>query len=160
MKSSQISKIKNTSFPSDTKLKITFKCKNMFCETIVFKWDIVTIHSCLLHTIPRMLSTSFAVPLSVKDTFVVPLWSQILCWSQWYISKQLSEFFESILSKFQCGFRKGYGAQHCLLMMLETWKEATDNNKAFGALLTDLSKAFDCLSHDSLIAKLHAYVLI
>ena len=46
-----------------------------------------------------------------------------------------------------------------LLMMLETWKEATDNNKAFGALLTDLSKAFDCLSHDLLIAKLHAYGL-
>ena len=44
-------------------------------------------------------------------------------------------------------------------MMLETWKEAKDNNKAFGALLTDLSKAFDCLSHDLLIAKLHAYGL-
>ena len=43
--------------------------------------------------------------------------------------------------------------------MLEIWKEATDNNKAFGALLTDLSKAFDCLSHDLLIAKLHAYGL-
>ena len=42
-------------------------------------------------------------------------------------------------------------------MMLENWKEATDNNKAFGVLLTDRSKAFDCLSHDSLIAKLHAY---
>ena len=41
--------------------------------------------------------------------------------------------------------------------MLEIWKEATDNNKAFGALLTDLSKAFDCLSHNLLIAKLHAY---
>ena len=75
------------------------------------------------------------------------------------IKKQLSEFFESILSKFQCGFRKGYGAQHCLLMMLDTWKEATDNNRAFGTLLTDLSKAFDCLSHDLLIAKLHAYSL-
>ena len=60
--------------------------------------------------------------------------------------------------KFQCGFRKGYGAQYCLLMMLEIWKEATDN-KAFGALLTDLSKAFNCLSHDLLIAKLHAYGL-
>ena len=75
------------------------------------------------------------------------------------ISKQLSDFFENILPKFQCGFRKGYGAHHCLLMMLETWKQATDNNKAFGALLTDLSKTFDCLSHDLLIAKLHAYGL-
>ena len=41
--------------------------------------------------------------------------------------------------------------------MFEIWKGATDNNKAFRALLTDLSKAFDCLSHDLLIAKLHAY---
>ena len=40
--------------------------------------------------------------------------------------------------------------------MFETWKGASDNNKVFGALLTDLSKAFDCLSHDLLIAKLHA----
>ena len=69
----------------------------------------------------------------------------------------LKEFFDNILSKFQCGFRKGYGTQHYLLLMLEIWKETTDNNKAFGALLTDLSKAFDCLNHDLLIAKLHAY---
>ena len=34
-------------------------------------------------------------------------------------------------------------------MMLETWKEATDNNKAFDALLTDLLKAFDGLKSDS-----------
>ena len=38
------------------------------------------------------------------------------------------------------GFRKGYGTQHCLLLMLEIWRGTTDNNKAFGALLTDLSK--------------------
>ena len=41
--------------------------------------------------------------------------------------------------------------------MLKTWKETTGNNKAFGVLLTDPSKAFDCLSHDLLTAKLHAY---
>ena len=57
------------------------------------------------------------------------------------------------------GFKKGYSAQHCLLMVLETWKEGAGNNKAFGALLTDLSKAFDCQSHNLLIAKLHAYGL-
>ena len=84
---------------------------------------------------------------------ILPILSKLL---EQLIRKQLEEFSESISSNFQCGFRKGYGAQHCLLMMLETWKEATDNNKAFGALLTDLSKAFDCLSHDLLIAKLDA----
>ena len=41
--------------------------------------------------------------------------------------------------------------------MLEKWKSATDNKKSLGAFLTDLSKAFDCLSHDLLIAKLNAY---
>ena len=91
-----------------------------------------------------------------RPASILPILSKLL---ERLISKQFSEFFESVLSKCQCGFREGYGTQHCLLMMLETWKEATDNNKAFGALLTDLSKAFDCLSHDLLIAKLHAYGL-
>ena len=62
--------------------------------------------------------------------------------------KEISEYFELILSKFQCGFRKGFSAQHCFLSMLEKWKTAVDKKKTFGALVTDLSKAFDCLSHD------------
>ena len=53
--------------------------------------------------------------------------------------KQISEYFEPILSKFQCGFRKGYSAQHCLLAMLEKWKSVVDNKRNVGALLTDLS---------------------
>ena len=44
--------------------------------------------------------------------------------------------------------------------MLENWKKAIDTKKAFGALLTDLSKAFDCLPHLCIIAKLDAYVFI
>ena len=43
--------------------------------------------------------------------------------------------------------------------MLEIWKGASDNDKAFGVLLTDLWKGFDCLGHDLLIAKLHTYGL-
>ena len=72
------------------------------------------------------------------------------------ICNQLSSFFEEIFSKFQCGFRKDYSTQHRLFMMLESSKEAANKNKAFGALMADLSNAFDCLSHDLLIAKLHA----
>ena len=75
------------------------------------------------------------------------------------IYNQLSKFFENILSKFQCGFRKGFSAQDCLLVMIEKWKRVLDNGGICGALLTDLSKAFDCLPHDLLLAKLHAYRL-
>ena len=68
----------------------------------------------------------------------------------------MSEFFESsFFSKYRCGFRKGFSAQYCLVSMLEKWKSATDNKKSFGALLTDLSKAFECLSYELLIAKLN-----
>ena len=70
---------------------------------------------------------------------------------------QIQVFFESILSKYQCGFRRGYNAQHCLITLIEKWKKSVDNGGAFGALFTDLSKAFDCLSHELLIAKLDAY---
>ena len=41
--------------------------------------------------------------------------------------------------------------------MLEKWKRAVNNRKVFGILLTNLSKAFDCHSHELLLAKLHAY---
>ena len=73
------------------------------------------------------------------------------------IYDQMEAYFETILSPNQCGFCKGFSAQHCLISLIEKWKKSIDNGGAFGALITDLSKAFDCLSHELLIAKLEAY---
>ena len=43
--------------------------------------------------------------------------------------------------------------------MLERWKVAINNIEAFGVLLTDMSKAVACQSHDLLISKLNSYCL-
>ena len=43
--------------------------------------------------------------------------------------------------------------------MIDKWKKAVDNHNVFGAVLTDLSKVFDCICHDLLIAKLNSYEL-
>ena len=37
-----------------------------------------------------------------------------------------------MLSKYQCEFHKGFNAQHCLVSMIEKWKESVDNGGAFG----------------------------
>ena len=95
-----------------------------------------------------------------KDNYrpisILPLISKIF---EKLICSQISNHFDNILSKFQCDFRRGYGPQHCLLLMIDKWKKVVDNNKIFGAVLTDLSEAFDCICHDLLIAKLNAYGL-
>ena len=70
---------------------------------------------------------------------------------------QISAFFANILSKNQCGFRKGYSSQHSLVAMIEKWKKSLDSKGSFGALLTDLSKAFDCIPRKLMIAKLDTY---
>ena len=64
---------------------------------------------------------------------------------------------DPLLSKYQCGFRRGFTAQNCLFAKSEKWKSSVDKGKAFGVVLTDLSKAFDCLSHELIIAKLNEY---
>ena len=42
-------------------------------------------------------------------------------------------------------------------LLLKHWKRSVDSGKHFAALLTDLSRAFDFLNYDLLIAKFSAY---
>ena len=73
------------------------------------------------------------------------------------MQKQMIAYIEKFLSPYLCGYRKGFNSQYALLAMIEKWKECLDNNGFAGAILMDLSKAFDTINHELLIAKLEAY---
>ena len=70
---------------------------------------------------------------------------------------QIESHSLTFISPFLFGFREGYGTQNALLRFMETCKRTLNKVGVTGALLTDLSKAFDCLNHGLLIAKLNAY---
>ena len=59
---------------------------------------------------------------------------------------QMYKYFDQILSKYHYGFRQGYNTQHCLLVMVEKWKEVLDKGGLGGALLTIYPKLSTALS--------------
>jgi len=73
------------------------------------------------------------------------------------IAQQIEPFLNTWLSKLLCGFRKGLNPQYAILNMLRDWQKCLNNSGKVGTILMDLSKAFDCLPHDLLIAKMAAY---
>ena len=76
-----------------------------------------------------------------------------------FIHNCLCSYAESFLSKFVSAYRKSYSSNHVLLRLIENWKKSLDNKNFVGTVFIDLSKAFDCIPHDLLVAKLHAYGL-
>ena len=74
-----------------------------------------------------------------------------------YLLNSLSNHIEKILSNFIAAYRKTYSSSHVLITLIENWKKHLDNKKIVGTVFMDLSKAFDCIPHELLIAKVHAY---
>ena len=113
---------------------------------------------------PTLLKMADITPIHKKDettkkdnyrpVSILPVISKIF---EHIIFDQISSYIDSLLSPFLSGFCQGFGTQHCLIVMLERWRKALDNNSEAGAILTDLSNAFDCINHELLIAKLKVY---
>ena len=87
-------------------------------------------------------------PVSILNTF-----SKIF---EKLLKEQFSPFLDKTLSVFIAAHRTAYSTQHVLIKLIEEWKSKLDNNFIVGSVLMDLSKAFDCIPHDLIIAKLHA----
>ena len=63
------------------------------------------------------------------------------------------------LSQILCGFRKAHSTQHAIFRLLQSWQTELDESGYVGSILMDLTKAYDCIPHELLIAKLDAYGL-
>ena len=68
------------------------------------------------------------------------------------IKEQLVPYFDNFLSAFISAYRKTYSLQHVLVRMIGNWRKHLDDSTFVGTILMDISKAFDCIPHNLLIA--------
>mgnify|MGYP001792074473 CR=1 FL=1 len=115
-------------------------------------------------TFPSKLKMAEVIPVYKKDDPLekenyrpISLLSHVSKIFERILFNQISKYIEPYLSAFLTGFRKGHNTQHSLIKMIEQWKKLLDQGFHIGVIYMDLSKAFDVLKHDLLLAKLKAY---
>ena len=85
---------------------------------------------------------------------ILPLLSKVY---EKVIYNQLSYYSESFLNNILCGFRKAHSTQHALFKLPQSWQQVLDNRGFIVTILMDLSKVYDCIPHNLLIAMLECY---
>ena len=121
-------------------------------------------HSFVANKFPDELKLSEVIPLykkldplkkeNYRPVSLLPHVSKVF---ERIIYKQIMSYVTNLFSDYITGFRKSHGSQHCLVEMLENWKSALDKSESVCALFMILSKAFDTVNQDLLLAKLKAY---
>ena len=94
-------------------------------------------------TLPRKIRRECIQRIFLSDEFVQSMFT--------------TDVQSNIVVYYLFGYRQGYITEQCLTVMLELWRKAIDSKGTAGAILTDLSKAFDCLNHNLLLTKMDAY---
>ena len=96
-------------------------------------------------------------PLKKKNYRPVSLLPHVSKAFERVIYKHINSYMEDKLSKYISDFRKAHGTQHSLITIPEKWKSVLDKGEYVCCLFMDLSKAFDTINYDILLAKLKAY---
>ena len=107
---------------NDIPTKMIKNFKDLFATFIYNNYN-----KCLLDgTFPEDLKTAEVVPVYKKtkrndknNYRSVSILSNISKIYERFFYNQMCDYLDSIFSKYQCGFRKGHSAQHCLLYMTE-----------------------------------------
>ena len=71
--------------------------------------------------------------------------------------KQIYEYMNTLFHMYLSGFRKGHSCQDLLVRFTEDIRQSLDRGQMLGVIAIDLSKAFDCMPHGLILAKLSAY---
>jgi len=132
---------------------------------ILIKPMTLLVNRCILENeFPKSMKKSNITPLYKKkdklnkDNYrsvnLLPVLSKIL---EKIIYNQIYDFIGPYLHRYLSGFRKRHSCQDVLISMIEEWKEKLDKGSNVGVVAIDLSKAFDCMPHGLLLAKLKAY---
>ena len=110
----------------------------------------------LASVIPVLKSGDDSDKENYRPISILPALSKVF---EKLLFKQINDFFEERFNRLLCGFRAKHSTQYALLNLLQKWQSCRDNSGKIGTILMDLSKAFDCLPHELLLAKLAAYGL-
>ena len=148
--------IKKASRKSDISLKIIKENVDIISYFLYHKFN----NSLSCATFPTFMKYVDVIPIHEKDDktdkenyrpiSILPYLSKVY---ERLMYNQIYPFFGTLFSKFQCGFRKGFNVQHCLLAMIEKWRKTLDSGGETGAVFTDFSKAFDCIDHQLIDSK-------
>jgi hypothetical protein len=131
--------------------------------TPITKLFIECIESCIF---PDCLKIALIIPVFKKGNTtdpgnyrpisLLPIISKI--WEK-IMAEQICEFLgeNGLFSSHQFGFRKGRTTEQAILNHIEHIIISIEKNKSYIASFLDLTKAFDCVSHNILLKKLECY---